>query len=227
MCQSSRKRGRTPASRRTRRGYGRGMRAILLCLALLLVGFVTGCGDDRGAVFETESDEKRDLKLKEIRKEIDTLGDGRDPNDVEKDVRADRAKNLLIARGTRIEPQLIEALGAHEDWAVRVGVIEVLEALGTRSSIEALITATGDEHPLVALKADKLLEVMCQHREIPTAAEGVGANDLPPFVGPAADDLALDARERAWATWHGANRESLRKAWSAWWATNRTTAQLN
>jgi hypothetical protein len=199
------------------------MRALIVAVAVAAI-VLAGCGSSR-PIFDTASDEHSDQRRKDVAAEIKALANGKDPKEIEKDLVADQAKERLIARGSAIEPQLIEALGGDEDWAVRLGVIEVLEAVGTRGCVEALIRATADDQPLVALRANKLLEVMCEHREIPAPGDGIGPNDLPPF-SPPADDQALEARLAAWKTWHAAHGEALRKAWNAWWATNRNTVVI-
>jgi hypothetical protein len=199
--------------------------ARMLVLAMTLV--LAGCGGDNGrdSVFDPHQPAQfKDDERKEIAGEIDDLASGKDPDDIEGSARYADAMAKLTSRGARIEPQLIEALGSHRDWAVRMGVVEILQSVGTRQCVEAVIKAIDDTHPLVALYANKLLEAMTSHRIIPT--DTGAAAPVPPVPRPATGD-PLDAEEKLWATWHAANGKRLREEWAQWWKENRGTATLN
>ena len=80
--------------------------------------------------------------------------------------------------------------------------------------------------PLVALHAQKLLELMCNHDDIPRPGKTSGGNTLPPVPRRDPQDLALDADEKLWAKWHGENGKALRQAWSVWWEKNKNSVKV-
>jgi hypothetical protein len=204
------------------------MRTTTMAMALALAA-VTGAGCDNSSnrLYETPGQPAfRDDERKTIRAEIAELAKGKDPADIEATAAYSHAVNTLTARGSKIEPQLIEALVGDNDWAVRMGVLEVLASVGTRACLEGVIGATKDPAALVALHADKLLEAMTGHRIIPAAGAPVADSAVPPV--PARDPavLDLDAEERIWAAWHAEHGKALHDAWSAWWKANRGTVTI-
>lgn len=200
-------------------------RLCLICLACL---FVAGCDERTQELFNTETSKGfNDDERKAVRAEIDLLANGKDHSDIEASAIYSETVQKLTGRGSKIEPELIEALAGHQDWSVRMGVIEVLESVGTRACIEGVIAATKDPAPLVALRANKLIEAMTDHRVIPAAGQPAAANGLPPVPQRDPADLALDAEERIWATWHQQNGRLLHATWVEWWKANRGTVKIN
>jgi hypothetical protein len=197
----------------------------LAVVAMALLG--AGCDDDRQPIFSTATDVQADAARKAVQAEIAELAKVKAPNDPDAVVAYHKAKDRLIARGAVIETQLIEALAGSPDWGVRLGVVEVLKALGTRQSVEPLINVLDDPQPLVALNADYLLQGITKHSEIPAAGQPTGANALPPVPRRDPQDLALDADEKLWAAWHGEHRAALKKAWSIWWTANKATIKID
>jgi len=163
----------------------------------------------------------KDDERKAVRAEIAKLAKGKDTNDIEATATYSEAVNQLTGRGSKIESELIEALVGDNDWAVRMGVLEVLASVGTRASIEPVIGATKDSAALVALHANKLLEAMTEHRIIPLAGEPGSAAPVPSVPARDPKVLDLDAEERIWATWHQQHGAKLHESWLAWWKTNR------
>ncbi len=198
-------------------------RVLVLALAVLMAG----CGDgSRGKVFDPHQPAQfKDDERKQIDKEIAALASGKDPDDIEGSARYAEAVEALTRRGAKVEPQLIEALGSQRDWSVRMGVVEVLQSVGTRQCVDAVIKVIEDSNPLVALYANKLLEEMTGHRVIPSEA-GDAASPVPNVPRPAAGD-ALEADEKLWATWHAAHGKRLREEWALWWKDNRGTVKIN
>lgn len=192
--------------------------SLCLCAGLACV-FLVGCGEEREVVFATDAVPVADDR-QAILADIAALSNGKDLLDAERAQRYHTAVDALIARGSRIESTLIEALGGNDDWAVRLGVVEVLKGVATRRSIEPLMGALEDPQPLVALNADHLLRALTKHSVIPAAGQPV-ANDLPPVPVRNADDLSLDADERLWAAWHQQHRVALHQAWRGWWQKNQ------
>lgn len=198
----------------------------------LLVGLMILCGaiactnkssrvyDDGGRLAFS------DAEREEVTKDVDRLARGKDLADIEGMAIYSETVSTLTNRGSRIEPQLIEILVAHGDWAVRKGVIEVLGSIGTRRSVEPLITATNDAVPLVALYAHKVLQAMTGFRPIPAAGEPTAVSGLPPVPQRAPDNLEMDAEERLWAMWHRDYGKLLQATWQTWWKENRGTADL-
>lgn len=183
---------------------------------------------------ETTLSELEDQK-KQITKEIQELAAGKDLSTAKDSKAFDDAKAKLIARGSKIETTLIDNLRRSDDWGIRVGIIEVLMATGTKVSIDHLIVCLDDSEPLVAFRANSLLVEMTQHSEIPVAEVAVAeipAAGQPPTSGiesvpkPPAQDLSLDVEQRTWATWQQKNGKALRAAWASWWAANKGTAEI-
>jgi hypothetical protein len=202
-----------------------------LAISIALAGFaafaITGCDDGREPIFDATLTARGDAQRQEIEAEIAELANFRKPlNDAEATKRYHDAKDKLIARGAAIENQLIEALLGNRDWAVRLGVVDVLKATGTRVSIEPLISTLVDPEPLVALNAEHLLQGLTAHREIPEHGKPAGANGLPPVPLRDPKELALDADEKLWAAWHRENGGKLKQAWAAWWAANKDKVKV-
>lgn len=198
----------------------------LLCLPILILAF-TACSDSSRALFNPEpAPEFKDDERKAVLAEIASLANGKDPADIEASAIYSEAVQKLTGRGSKIEPQLIEALAGDQDWAVRMGVVEALESVGTKACIDTLIIATKDPAPLVALRADKLLAAMTGHRVIPVAGAPTSAEGLPPVPKRSPDDLALDTDEKLWAAWHQEYAKLLHTTWLGWWKTNRGTVKI-
>lgn len=197
--------------------------AILSVLAVL-----AACSNPSTRVFEDggEQLEFSDTQRKAADAEIDRLGSGKDPDDIEGQARYSEAVTRLTGRGSKVEPQLIERLAVENDWAIRMGMIEVLGSVGTRRCIPVLIRCTNDPVPLVALHADKLLVGMTGHRVIPATGASTSSEGIPPVPQRGPDNLELDAEEKIWARWHAEHGTALQRAWEAWWKANRGTAEI-
>jgi hypothetical protein len=200
---------------------------VLIALVLATVFATLGCDNPSNRVFEAEprgtfSDEDR----KAIQAEIDQLAKGKDPARIDDSAQYSEALTKLTARGSKVESQLIENLGSHPDWAVRMGIIEVLGSIGTRACVDSVIKATGDPAALVALNANKLLEALTDHKLIPGPGQPTSPEGLAPVPQRASTDLALDAEEKLWSMWHQANGRLLHDTWLAWWKANRGTVVI-
>jgi hypothetical protein len=202
--------------------------SVLVLLALGgLALTATGCGKDREeAPFSAAADKDEDPDMQKLKRDVADLTKCKDPDDLTADARYEEVKERLIQRGSAIEPQLIEALLGSEDWGIRLGTVEVLQAIGTKRSVAPLIQVLDDRQPLVALKADYTLREMTKHREIPPAGEPTGANGLPPVPTRDSKDLALDAEQKLWADWHAQHKDKLKEAWSAWWEKNKDSVKV-
>jgi hypothetical protein len=198
---------------------------ILVIIALMLLA---ACGEKSSALFRAEpkgrfSDDER----KEVRAEIATLAQGKDHSDIEASAAYSQGVEKLTSRGSKVEPELIEALAGNQDWAIRLGVIEVLESVGTKACIEALIEAIRDPAPLVALRANTLLETMTDHHVIPAAGSPPSPEGLPPVPRRKPEELALDAEEKLWSAWHREYGKLLHATWLDWWKANRGTVKVH
>lgn len=201
------------------------MRLLLLsgcCAGLLLI---TGCESDRPMtkvsdrpVEETTPAEDERAK---VERDIAALAVGKDQTKAGDSKTYDDAVSALIRRGSVIETTLIDHLRRSDDWGVRLGLIEVLMATGTRACVDHLIFCLDDDAPLVALRANATLQELTNHNEIPPAGGSMGMNGLPPVPLRAASDLALDAELRQWTTWHQQHGKELRAAWSTWWSAHK------
>lgn len=192
----------------------------LLLLPLLVL--IAGCESarpDPKAEAKADTTPVQDDKAA-IAAEIAALAKGKDPTDAADSKAYDDALAKLISRGSGIETTLIDSLRRADDWGVRLGLVEVLMATGTKASVEHLIVCLDDAEPLVAQRANKTLQEMTSHTEIPESGPA-GANGLPPVPRRAEGDLALDADLRLWSQWQKEHGARLRQAWSSWWSANR------
>ena len=169
------------------------------------VGDATPAEDERTAISNT----------------IAALAAGKEQVKAEDAKKYDDARDALIRRGSAIETTLIDNLRRSDDWGIRLGIIEVLMATGTKISVDHLIFCLDDDEPLVALRANTTLQEMTNHNEIPPAGGATAANGLPPVPARAATDLALDADLRLWTAWHHDHAKPLRAAWASWWSANK------
>ena len=185
---------------------------------------LVGCESERSApkvdpAAPDATQPKEDEQAK-IAADIAALAAGKDPSSAKDSKIYDDAIARLIQRGSSIETTLIDNLRRTDDWGVRLGLVEVLMATGTKLSIDHFIVCLDDVEPLVALRANTILQEMTNHAEIPESGVA-GANGLPPVPKRQESDLALDAELRQWSLWHREHHARLRQAWAAWWATNK------
>jgi len=194
---------------------------VLLACAVLALLAVSACSDsqDRFRAAPLASEDPED---KAIRQDLEDLANGAAPSDPESSVIYDRAVNNLIMRGVKVETKVIDTLRSHGDRWVRLGCVDVLTAIATKTSIEHLIAVLDDEAPLVAQRADIALRTLTGQRMIAEAGQAK-EGQLPAVPPRPAEDKALDAEERIWAAWHAAHKAELKAAWERWWAANKTT----
>jgi hypothetical protein len=203
------------------------MLARLVSLGILYAMSVfSGCATKSESIFSTDSEKVTDQQRQEIKKKISVLARGKDPDNIEDSAAYSEAVADLTSRGSTVEPYLIEALNGSDDWSVRMGAVEVLQSVGTKACVEALIASLMDDHALVALYSERLLRVLSSHQEIPDAGQPAGANGLPPVPAKNPQTLALDAEEKIWGDWHREHRAALHQAWSTWWEANKKTAAI-
>jgi HEAT repeat protein len=209
------------SSRRRLSGHAR--LSFMLVMGLTVV-LLAGCSDEREVVFATDAPPVADDR-QAVLADIAELSNGKELLKAEHAQRYHTAVDALIARGSRIESILIEELGGSNDWAVRLGVVEVLKGVATRRSIEPLMGALEDPQPLVALNADYLLRALTKHSVIPATGQAP-INGLPPVPARTAEDISLDAEENLWAAWHQQHRVALHDAWRTWWQANQGTVVI-
>jgi hypothetical protein len=204
-------------------------------LASLIVGagsllLLTSCESERPTVKIEEPTElgstPAEIERNAIERDIAALAAAKDQSDAKASKDYDDARAALIRRGSAIETTLVDNLRRADDWGIRLGLIEVLMATGTKVSIDHLIFCLDDDEPLVALRANTTLQEMTNHNEIPPAGGPTGSNGLPPVPLHPATDLALDAELRQWATWHRTYAKPLRAAWADWWAANKAQISI-
>lgn len=195
---------------------------LLLPIAAVLI--LAGCEDTRSEPVLTtpEGPSPVEQNQSEIDRLVAQLAEGKDTADAKASKRYDDAIAALIGRGSAIEPNLIDHLRRSNDWSIRIGLIEVLQAVGSKACIEHLIVMLDDAEPLVAHRANATLEELCQHQEIPRKAT---TGPLPPVPKPT--ELALDAEQKVWATWHAQYKDALKNAWLSWWDAHRDQAVIN
>lgn len=211
----------------------------LLLLASLAV-LATGCREQRDEAFSSPSSKTNDPQSEAFKKDLAELtkvrmaevlkqANGGLETDKSADISAEYQSALqrLIKRGSAIESPLIETLLSHDDWGVRLGVVEVMQAVGTKRSVGPLIQVLDDLQPLVALQAEHALQDMTKHREIPEAGQAIKANGLPPVPLRDPKEPDLDSEQRIWAAWHAQYKIALRKSWSDWWEKNKSSVKVD
>ncbi len=195
----------------------------LFACAVLGLTFLAGCGEEER--FRANPDSEETQAEREIRLDIATLAKGAAGGDPDSSVAYDKAVNDLILRGAKIETRIIDALRSNRDAWVRIGCVEVLTAIATKTSIEHLIAVLDDEAPLVAQRANIALQTLTDQRMI--AESGKTDPKLLPAVPARAESVKeLDAEERIWAAWHAQHKAELKAAWERWWAGNKATFTL-
>lgn len=199
------------------------MRLIFLVGAVVLGLTFSGCESERPKeiIEKPDGPTKAELEAKEVEKLLGNLSKGKDLAQIEDTKIYDAAVDALIRRGSAIESTLIDNLRRSSDWSVRVGIIEVLQATGSKACIEHLIAVLHDDEALVAFRANTTLQELCQHREIPETGKPATGNGLSPVPLRPVEDLALDAELRTWTLWHQDNKLRLQEAWKTWWTANR------
>jgi hypothetical protein len=195
----------------------------LSACTILVLSLLAGCGgEERFTSNPTSEETPAELAL---RMDIATLAKGAAGGDPESSVAYDTAVNELILRGAKIETRIIDALRSNRDAWVRIGCVEVLTAIATKSSIEHLIAVLDDAEPLVAQRANVALQTLTDQRMI--AETGKPDPKLLPAVPARSEsEVELDAEERIWAAWHARHKAELKAAWERWWAGNRLTFTL-
>ena len=199
----------------------------MIASCLVVMG-MNGCAQSakRGEDMSPFNTDSYAADEEEIKAEIQTLRQGKYMDDPSSSAVFDDAVLKLTARGTMCERYLIEALRGDEDWGVRYGVIHVIDSVGTKHSIPALIEALKDNHPLVAQKSMYTLRVFCDHQIVPEVGTEVEAGSLPPIPAPEANDFERDAEYRQFSKWWHQHKEALYQAWDAWYDQHQTDVVL-
>ncbi len=206
------------------------MRLMPVFLTSMLFGagsllLLTSCESERPAMKIEEPHAlgatPAEVERKTVEHDIAALAAAKDQSKAIDSKAYDDARDALIRRGSAIESTLIDNLRRADDWGIRLGIIEVLMATGTKVSIDHLIFCLDDDEPLVALRANTTLQEMTSHNEIPPTGGATGTNGLPPVPLRPAADLAMDADLRQWAAWHHTYAKALRSAWTTWWSANK------
>jgi HEAT repeat protein len=199
-----------------------------MCVLMICMG---GCGkssDQRQAMFSTEDDQQNDVKHRQVLNEIALMANAKADIDNAEALKVNQdAQNKLIARGSSIENDLVQALQDDHDWGVRLGCVQVLDAVGTSRCVPYLITALTDPEPVVALYADKLLVALCRHDEIPSLDAGTGANGIPPLPPKHSGNAPIDSDMKDWSNWYLANHGKLHTAWAAWWQSHKDKIKID
>jgi len=184
------------------------MRRLLPVLLVLLV-LVPACDGDRPDVWE--DDERQAMEENEVRALAAKLvcGEKAEDGDVEAELDFEDLVHKLKLQGSEIEPVLIEILGATDSWGVRLGVVDVLTAIGTKACVDAMLGLLQDEHPKVAWEALGWLRVVLDHQETPDKVEP--DHPLPP----------LPSRYDDWPEYRRRFGAALHQRWTKWWEANR------
>ncbi len=206
---------------------------LLVPLALL----PTGCGEERDPLFTATGTKQKDPDAQALERDIQDLAKVRiyeelknvkgKEDDADKAIAAyHEAMRRLTLRGAAIENRLIELLLGSDDWGVRLGAVETMQAVGTKRSVSPLIQVLTDAQPLVAMNANLTLEEMTKHKVIPETGKPA-VDGLPPAPAADAGELDPDVYLKRWAVWHAENKTKLQQAWSAWWEKNKTTTKID
>ncbi len=205
----------------------RRMRKLTLFQLLFVALFALGaCTDKEEPIFRAEQKPDVPREEKDLNQQLADLSNGKDPSDPKASALYDQAIESLTRRGAVIETKLVDTLRRSDDWAVRLGCIEVLQSVGTRKCVDHLIAALLDDQSLVAFHADLTLRELTSHSEIPATGKPMGTNGLPSLPKRAATDLAMDAESKIWADYHAKYKRSLHDGWEAWWKANGATVGI-
>ena len=206
------------------------MRFILIGVGVLAVCLSASCEREQptARLKEQRAGEKTPAEMERntIDRDLAALAAGKDQSKAADSKTYDDARDALIRRGAAIETTLIDNLRRADDWGIRLGIVEVLMATGTKVSVDHLIFCLDDDEPLVALRANTTLQEMTNHNEIPPTGSPTGSNGLPPVPLRPATDLEMDADLRQFTAWHQTYAKPLRAAWTTWWAANKNTITI-
>ncbi len=201
---------------------------VVVCVALFLVSCEERPREE--VLAPSEGPTREQTQREQLLADIGELKWGKNPADTKASKRYDDTVQSLIRRGSAAESELIDALRRSDDWAVRLGIVEVLQAIGTRACIPHLIAVLDDPEPLVAFRADVTLQELTKHSEIPKVTKdpspSPAANGLPPVPLRDPKDLEMDAERRMFAAWHKEHGRALRSAWDRWWSENKEQINL-
>ena len=146
------------------------------------------------------------VEKQEVLEQVTILEVSGKKDDASSEVAVEQAVTNLIERGVRIEPQLIDTLSSTTSSAKRMGLIHVLNSIGTAASTEAMIGCLNDSDPKVVLMADVWL--IKQH----PSAKSIVETMVPPMP----TDDSMESL-KTYCSLH-ANRRQI--AWSTWWKTS-------
>ncbi|MBA3710334.1 MAG: hypothetical protein H0W83_16110 [Planctomycetes bacterium] len=198
----------------------------VMVLAAALACVWSGCEDSREPIYHAKPSPKGDSTERDIAAEIANLAKGKDPNDIDASALYDEAVSKLTGRGQKVESRIIDALRTSTDWGIRMGCIEVLESTGSKACVEHLIAALLDDEPLVAFHANKTLEELTRHKEIPEAGKPTAANGLPSVPARDPAHLEMNAEQKLWSAYQREHRTRLHDAWDAWWTDNKSRTKV-
>ncbi len=213
----------------------------VLLLAGLLGGCTTGSSSDarsdgsggqgKGAVqpktFDTSAVPATGSDAAAVQDEIGQLARGKEAKDDDGQAVHDDAVSKLSRRGAAVQLRIIDAMRSSPDWNIRLGCIEVLQSIGTKTCIPHLISMLQDSDPLIALHANVTLQALTSHREIPVPGGAIGANGLPPVPRAQADQLEMDTELKIWTHWYDNHHQALHDAWDTWWKSNNTRVTID
>jgi outer membrane murein-binding lipoprotein Lpp len=196
------------------------MSKFLVVVAIVFAcAVLSGCNEDQPfriidqATFEEDEIKDEIAKLAAIKEA------GTDP---EADADYEEAKAVLIQRGAGIQSILFEELAANEDWGVRLGIVHVLDSVGTKRMVEPLIERLTDPHHRVAFKAMYSLRGVTGHQVVPEFGEVDGI----PAIPQPAQGFDPKAQMQLFSEWHAMNGNRLQDKWSAWWAINANRVDI-
>ena len=191
----------------------------LLSLCLFALFILGGCQGMRGK----HVDHLTNIDDDEVKEQIALLSNGQHTQDPDAEARYTLACEKLIKMGAGVEPHIIFELKNSKDWAVRLGCIEVADAVGTIRCVEPFIELLNDPHPLVAQKAMYSLRVFCGHRIVPDA-DSPGAPVPPiPRRGP---NEPIEKDYQLWSKWHEKNHKVLHRSWTEWWKAHKAEVKV-
>lgn len=203
-------------------GQRAAMRYLLLPVFLFLLSVSFASCEKRNDVDHLNNiDEER---VKQLIAELDA---GSNPNDARSSVIYNKSIEELTNIGSGAEPFLVFELNESNNWAIKYGCIEVLDSIGSKQCIEALIARLRDVHPKVAMKAMYSLRVICSYRVVPEKMpeDAKTVVEIPPVpVRGASQDMAEDYN--MWVDWYDAHGVKLHAQWEQWWLDNKATIKI-
>lgn len=191
------------------------MKVVMIMNKCALLGIIgVACGLSGCLLGETRYEEEEAIYGRDhedrgsvINELIVKLEAGKDLSQVGNEGTFYETVNELSLQGGEAEPYIIDALRTDPDWGIRLGCLHVLDGIGTKDALPAIVDAIDDPEPEVCLKATYTARGISGHKILETDA----APNIPPLPETMGEQGMVDLQE-----WHLRYSKSLRTYWQQW-----------